>query len=151
MTIAQTQQMLADTKAIKVEEASLSTLATQFKALRDLTTEMEAQVENIKAARDHIAQVLLPEKMDAEGMGTVNVKGIGRIAITQQIRASVKKDDQPLLRQWLRNNGYGELVTETINSSTLKAWVKERIEEAEEYPADIISVHTFEQATLTKA
>jgi len=104
----------------------------------------------VKSELERITKMVLPTKMDNEGISTINVKGIGRITITQQMSTTVKKDDQPELKEWLRENGYGALVTETINASTLKAWIKERIAESEEFPAHLISIYAYEQASLTK-
>lgn len=131
--------------------SSYAELAARMKELKSQIAEQENETKELKRQLEEITQFILPEKMDAEGISTVNVKGYGRITVTQQMRANVPADKAPLLRQWLRENGYGELIGETVNPSTLKAWVKERIVECEDYPVDLINIYTYEQASLTKA
>lgn len=133
------------------KDSSYQELAARMKELKDGIATNDEASRTLKNELERITLNLLPEKMDAEGVSTVNVKGYGRITITQQMRANVPADRAPELRQWLRDNGYEGLIAETVNSSTLKSWVKERIAECEDYPADLINLYTFEQATLTKA
>lgn len=133
------------------KESSYSDIAARMRDLKSQIAEQEDATKVLKHELETITQQILPEKMDAEGISTVNVKGHGRITVTQQMRANVPADKAPALRQWLRDNGYGELIGETVNPSTLKAWVKERIVECEDYPADLINIYTYEQATLTNA
>lgn len=133
------------------EKSSYQELAAAMRSLKDDIASREKATSAIKAELEEITHKYLPTKMDEEGISTVNVKGYGRITITQQLRANVPSDKAPVLRQWLRDNGYEGLISEQVNSSTLKAWVKERIAECEDYPADLINLHSFEQATLTKA
>src|SRR5690606_39367494 len=53
-------------------------------------------------------------------------------------------------QQWLRDNGHESLVQETVNSSTFKAFIKERMKEGKEYPKDLIKVNPFSRATVVK-
>lgn len=132
-------------------ESTYGELASRVKELKDEIASRDKVTASLKDELEVLTQKIIPEKMDGEGVSTVNVKGFGRLTVTQQMRANVPSDKAPLLRQWLRENGYEALITEGVNSSTLKAWVKERIAECEDYPADLINLHTYEQATLTKA
>lgn len=132
-------------------QSSYSELAARVKGLKDEIAARDKATSVLKAELEELTQKVIPAKMDEEGVSTVNVKGYGRLTVSQQMRANVPSDKAPLLRQWLRENGYEALITEGVNSSTLKAWVKERIAECEDYPADLINLHTYEQATLTKA
>jgi len=123
-------------------------------AVRDLKAEIksrEAATKKLKATLEEIQTEILPAKMEAEGMQTVTVAGVGRLSNAPQFRASVKAEHKMDMQEWLRINGFGEMIQETLNSSTLKAWVKEQMEEGNEVPTDYLNLHSFDLVTLTKA
>jgi hypothetical protein len=126
-------------------------LATKVKDLKATIAEQESATKKVKEELDRLQLNIIPAKMEDEGVSTVNVKGVGRITVTTQMRTNVPSDNVPALKKWMRENGYGGLISEVINSSTLKSWIKERIQESEEYPADLINIYAFDQASLTKA
>ena len=110
----------------------------------------EKVVKSIKADIEDVKVNILPQKMEAEGMQTVTVKGVGRLSNNPQFRASVKAEHKQEMQQWLRDRGFEAMIQETLNSSTLKAWVKEQLEQGAEVPTDYLNLHSFDMVTLTK-
>jgi hypothetical protein len=53
--------------------------------------------------------------------------------------------------EWLRENGLGELITETVNASTLSAQARKMLEDGTELDADIFNVSVFPTTSITKA
>jgi hypothetical protein len=53
--------------------------------------------------------------------------------------------------QWLRDCGYGDLITETYNASSIKAIFRKMIVEGAEIPGDTFAVTPFTRASLVKA
>lgn len=131
-------------------ESSYRELAERLAELKKIITDRDNETKVFKEELEYLVKGVLPAKMDAEGVSTVNVKDVGRITVTNQMSVSCLSNKQPLLRQWMRENGYGELISETINPSTLKAWLKERISDCDDYPADILDIYSYQQASLTK-
>lgn len=130
--------------------SSYAELAQRLAELRDQISSKEAEVSLLKEEREILQKKVLPEKMGADGMQNVTVKGVGRLSIRPDMQVSVLAENRTLLQRWLKDNGFGELVVETINSSTLKAFVKEQVNEGNDLPFDLINIHAFEQVTLTK-
>lgn len=130
--------------------SSYAELAARLAELRDQISNKESEVSLLKQEREILQKKVLPEKMSADGMQNVTVKGVGRLSISTDMQVSVLAENRMLLQRWLKDNGFGELVVETINSSTLKAFVKERVNEGNDLPFDLINIHAFEQVTLTK-
>lgn len=133
------------------------TVDSTYKEIGQVTQIIQAQIKDrdaaLKAAKEElrlIQEELLPHKMNEEGVSTVNVNGIGRFTVTSVERVSVKGGCQPELKEWLRENEFGALIQDTINSSTLKAWVKEQLQEGNEVPTELLNMHSFERVTLTK-
>lgn len=130
--------------------SSYAELAARLAELRDQISSKESEVSLLKQERDILQKKVLPEKMGADGMKNITITGVGRLSIRPDMQVSVLAENRMLLQRWLKDNGFGELVVETINSSTLKAFVKEQVGEGNDLPFDLINIHAFEQVTLTK-
>lgn len=129
--------------------ASYGELAERFKFLKDTIDQMSNAIKPFQEELTVLRQKTIPEKMDAEGISTVNVKGLGRVTCSSQMSCSTIDPDG--LKNWLVENGYEGLIQPTVNSSTLKSFVKERIEAGEDYPSNCVNISFFTQASLTKA
>lgn len=127
-------------------------LADELKQLRDMKTDMEAQVKDITAKIDK-ADYRLSELM-AENE-TQNFTRAGTMfCLTTKTRASAVAGAKDALYAALRQNGYGDLVYETINANSLSSFVKERIEEhgstSEVLPTWLVGlVNVFDKTTVT--
>lgn len=128
------------------------TLVEAVEVMNDLRKHTEDQ-KKIKAtaqkAFDFMRLTVVPETMDDEGIENIRVADVGRVNLQSDMHVAVKKADRGALHDWMDENGYEDLVTDTINGSTLKAWCKERLIQGEELP-DMITVTPFTRAAITK-
>jgi hypothetical protein len=56
-----------------------------------------------------------------------------------------------LLRDWLREHDAAEIISETVNSSTLAAYVRAQMKAGDPYPNEICEVSAYDVASLRKA
>lgn len=122
-------------------------------AMRDLDVRIKSvgdELSALKKAKELIQDGILPAKMNEEGLETVNLKGIGRLSVRGELRVSAAAGAKEQLMKWLEENGYGAMVQDTVNSSTLKAFIAECIREGRDYPDELINMHSFDRVTLTK-
>jgi hypothetical protein len=112
--------------------------------------EAEKALKEINAHYDVLRFELVPEQMEEDGTERITIAGIGRVSLTADIQVQVLKANQPALYDWFRSNKLGDLIVNTVNSSTLKAWVKRRIQAGELVP-DVIKVTPMTRASITKA
>ncbi len=136
-------------KELSVESTYLE-LASALMALKTDIGAKEKVIRELKDGLEQLQDYLLPKKMNAEDLQTISVKGVGRLSVRGEVRISAKAANKFELQDWLKKNGFAELIGETINSSTLKAFVVECIMEGREYPEDMINMHSFDRVTLTK-
>ena len=70
--------------------------------------------------------------------------------LSTKTRASAKAGRKDELFDALRANGYGDLITETVNASSLSSFVKEQIAENAEALPDWLDglVNVFEKTTV---
>lgn len=98
---------------------------------------------------DNLRLTVIPETMDALQLKSANVDGVGRVTLTADAYVACPAAMQDALKGWLTDNGFGDLIKETVNSSTLKAWAVRRYKNGEELP-DFVKVTPFTRAAITK-
>lgn len=141
------------------EGKKLVELAERMKELNELKDYIENMLLYANAEYDIIRINLIPKAMEAENLESpVTVAGVGRITLTGDMFVSIGNaepeegvDYKQEFYNWLHQNGMGDLIQETVNASTLKAWVKKRITEGAPYPSDLLKVTPFTRASITKA
>ena len=133
------------------EGMKLVNIVQLLSSARSALDRTESIAVEMRKAYDHLSIEVLPDRMDEEGITTMNIKGIGRLQLAPNIRCSVPAANKSKLQEWLRDNGQGSLVSPTVNSSTLKAFVKEMIKEDGDWPESLLTVHAYSRATIVKS
>ncbi|MBL4588281.1 hypothetical protein JKY79_02970 [Candidatus Babeliales bacterium] len=131
-------------------KSTFKELALEMYVLSKAIAELGSDKSALQKRYDLLRHKIVPDKLDEEEMQNITIKGIGRLGATPQLRVSVLAGNREKLQSWMCENGFEDLVQGTINSSTLKAWVKEQMEAGNEIPDDLIKIDPFMLATLTK-
>jgi chromosome segregation ATPase len=102
-------------------------LADELKHLREQKQDLEQQVKDINEKIDETDYRLSELMAESE---TQNFTRAGTMfCLTTKTRASAVAGSKEALYAALRQQGFGELVYETVNANSLSSFVKERIEE----------------------
>lgn len=131
-------------------ESGAADLGAYMRDLKDQIDDLAAVKTAFQEEYDRIRNQVIPDKMEAEGMTTITLAGVGRITVSNKMGATILPDYKLDMHQWLRDNGFAALVTATVNASTLTAFVKEQMEAGNEIPFDYLNITTYRQASLTK-
>ena len=99
---------------------------------------------------DAIRLNILPERLEEEDTSTVTVRGAGRVALQSDLYFSIPADSREEAFRWLRENGHGDIIKPTVNSSTGKAFAKECIKSGIQLPEDLFKVTPYTRAQLTE-
>ena len=102
-------------------------LADELKRLRDLRADLEAQVKDVVSQIDE-TDYRLSELMAETETQNFTRAGI-MFCLTTRTRASAVADNKDALYSALKEQGYGDLVYETVNANSLSSFVKEQIAE----------------------
>lgn len=132
----------------QLENESAVEVAKIMAALKDLNECAEAVKKESGKVYDHVRTLVLPDKMDDEGLDNMRVAGLGRVSVTADVRATIA--DKQAGYKWLEEHGYGDMITETVNASALKALMRRMIKEGREIPDEIFKVTPFNRASITK-
>lgn len=121
----------------------------RFKFISDVYDEFSEAKKQLNAIYDQQSREAIPEVMRREGIKTVNVEGVGRVSLTN--RYSCTMLDKNLGFNWLTANGAESLITSTVNSSSLSAFAKTKLEEeGVELPPEIFKVGVMTYTSITK-
>ncbi len=118
-------------------------LAEQLGAAKQKKKELEDQVKTANAEIDRLDREL------SDTMAIMDCPNFSHAGYTfylsSRLFASPQSGKKEELFTALRENGYGSIVTETVNANTLSSFVKERMEENDgdipEWLTEVISTH----------
>lgn len=131
-----------------MEETTLFEWADRLKALRDRKDELEAELKQVNMDIDNADWHLSNLMAESE---TQNFTRAGTMfCLTTKLRANAAAGHKDELFDALRAEGYGELITETVNANSLSSFVKEQIAENDDMLPGWLNglVSVFEKTTV---
>ena len=108
-------------------EKQILALAEKLKTLRDTKVDVEAEVKFLNGEIDKTTVELTDLMMENE-LPSFTHSGFS-YSLSTRTFASPLAGDKETLYAALRENGYGGLITETVNANTLSSTVSELIEQ----------------------
>lgn len=128
-------------------EQEIFTLADELAALKDrkkaLDDELKAVNARITEVEEHLASKMVEEEIQS-------FQRSGRtFYVTTKVFANAVPERKVELFAWLKDNGFGDLVTETVNANTLSAWVREQLADSDQLPEDLQElINVYEKTTV---
>lgn len=146
--IAEQAETLLLNKEAHMEKTTLFEWADKLKALRDRKNELEAELKQVNMDIDNADWHLSNLMAETE---TQNFTRAGTMfCLTTKTRASAKAGQKDELFAALRGEGFGDMITETVNANSLSSFVKEQIAENGDVLPDWLNglVSVFEKTTV---
>lgn len=143
--------MSTDNEFAVYDGMSLIELIKEMRRIQTEKDEVESDLKQYNKHFDFLRITKIPQVMEDEGIKNMNVEGVGRVSLTADMHVSVKAEMKEAFYLWLRDNGREDLIQPTVNSSTLKATVKNMVKQGEEIPDDLLNVSPFTRASITKS
>lgn len=164
------RQVAADAAASETREvdreklADLVQLGERMDQLRAELNDAKQLEKTIRTEYDRLRKEVVPELMHAVGLVAANGKGSftlssgKKVYLQADMLVNIKKIDQERFYDWLREQGHGDLVVETVHWQTLRAFAKEQLAEASDEPdessgplPDYVSVFPYLKAVIRKS
>lgn len=130
-------------------ESDLQHIAGLMKELGDALDSLSKSKALLQSAYDHVRITLIPGMMDEAGIRSVTFDGVGRVSLTGDAHVHVPAGARQELQDWLTMMGFDDLIQQTVNASTLKAWAIRRLKAGEDVP-EVIKISPFTRAAITK-
>ena len=146
----------AEPSAPPGDTAGLMVMAEEFESLKELVHEQAEELKENRRRLDELCKELIPSAMEraglvsAAGKGAFTLKSGAKIHLRGDLYAGYKKMNEADVFVWLRDNGHGDIIKETINNATLRAFAKEQLENNVALPSTLFDVSPYTKATLRK-
>lgn len=141
-----------NTEKEKALQGDLAGLLAFYWAFKETYKSLDEARKAIYAEVDFLDKNAIPEKLDASGMDKVRVPALGRsFYILPKYSASILDGKKDEAFEWLRSNGAGEVITETVNAGTLAALLRNLIEKHNtDAPEDIFKLTSYKTVGSSK-
>jgi hypothetical protein len=134
---------------------SYNQLVAMMLELQDQHSQAKVQASRAWDAVCMLTRSIIPERFDADQIQNITVilpdGSKKQMLVLSQVSVKTPSENKLALWEWLRKHDAAELITETVNSSSLAAYVREQMREGEEYPSDLLEISTYDTASLRKA
>ena len=117
--------------------------------IRNLDESLAYLKKKYGALHKRYKEEIVPKKFEEEGVTSITVDG-HRFTVSHQARTSIISDQKSAAYDWLNDNGLGDLITNTVNASTLSAAAKHLAEDGVDMPDELFKVHSFDNTSVTK-
>lgn len=126
-------------------------LADRLKDLKQHKKELESEIKALNAEIEE-TEAKLVELMVAEEMQNFTRNGQMFYLQTKTYASAVAERKQELY-EWLKNNGFGDMVVETVHPQSLAAFVKEQMDDGElpQELAELVNVYEKTAVGIRKA
>lgn len=132
-------------------ERPASELAHLYGAVRDMLDLSAGALKSLGEASGLLSNELVPKCFERENLTSFTTKDGYRVTVSTNYRVSIKGDKKEQAYAWLQDNDLGELITQTVNASTLSAAGRKLIEEQnKELPEELFNAAFMPSTSLTK-
>jgi hypothetical protein len=134
-----------------IKKMPLQDVLRYWHLLSDAYEALDKERKRVYAAVENLSRGTIPEMMQEQGVRSMTLDDLGyRFTVSQRFSCSMPDKDAGM--KWLRENGLGDLIQETVNSGTLSSAMKRLIEnEGREPPADYFNTNYMSYTSATKA
>lgn len=120
-----------------------------YDKLRLATARIKEAREALNDLEEDLSRVKVPEVMKEHNVKTIHIEDVGRVTVSYRFSCSMLDKEAGI--NWLRANGHGGIVIETVNSSTLASFAKSLLEdEGKDMPESIFKTGTSPYTSITK-
>ncbi len=182
------EQDFEDTLATSVEKVdqegltSIAALARQIRDKEENVKSLEQQLKDEKKSLLKLTDEDMPAMLAEIGISSFSLDDGSQVEVKQTYGASILVDNRPKAYEWLRDNGYDDIIKNTvlcqfgrgeddlassfaafaqqqgyvpeqkteIHPQTLRAFVKERVEEGDAFPMELFGAWVGQRAVIKK-
>jgi hypothetical protein len=132
------------------EAGTLANMCALYDAIRNLDDQIEEVGKAMSKALQLLSVTILPQRFQEEGVSTLTMKELGaRFTVNTRITASMTDKERAM--EWLREEGHGDIIVPTVNSSTLSKFASEYVlEQGQDLPAELFKLSTIQHMSRTK-
>lgn len=170
----------------KLDQDDLTTVAGMAKAIRQEEEYIDSLEADLKKARTKLRKMTdedLPTMLAEIGLSRIALDDGSEVIVKQTYGASILVDNRPKAYEWLREQGYDDIIKNTvtcafgrgeddkasafqafakkegyepdqkteIHPQTLRAFVKERVENGDDFPMELFGAYVGQRAVVKRS
>lgn len=125
--------------------------------LAKLQNDTKQKIDDIKGALtlltsfyELLRKYHVPNAMEEQGIKNISIDGVGQVVNSKSYYVSIESDRQEDAYNWLRDNGHGLLIKETVNNNSLRALLTDYINNGGDINENIFRVHEYHLTKIVK-
>jgi hypothetical protein len=136
-----------------IDPDKLSTEVEKLKSIQTQIENLEAQIKDLKEDEKYFSCVVIPKLMEDMNLSSLKLRDGSELTVKQIYSASIRADKKAEAIHWLRDNGLGDIVKnslarsngyepiqeEKVHPSTLKVVMKEWKDKGQEVPEELFN------------
>jgi hypothetical protein len=169
----------------KLDQQGLTSVAALARQIRDKEDRIASLEEDLKAEKKALLKLTdedMPAMLAEIGISSFSLDDGSQVEVKQTYGASILVNNRPQAYEWLRDNGYDDIIKNSvicqfgrgeddqasafaafaqqqgyvpeqkteIHPQTLRAFVKERVEEGDEFPMELFGAWVGQRAVIKK-
>ena len=169
----------------KVDQQGLTSVAALARQIRDKEERIQGLEETLKDEKKALLKLTdeeMPAMLAEIGISSFSLDDGSTVEVKQTYGASILMDNRPAAYEWLRDNGYDDIIKNTvlcqfgrgeddqasafaafaqqqgyvpeqkteIHPQTLRAFVKERVEEGDAFPMELFGAWVGQRAVIKR-
>lgn len=147
--LERTTDMLREETDVMIVNGDHVELIRHFDKARQAQERIKEARKVLEAIIDKMSSQDVPEAMRAAGVKTTTVEGVGRVTVSHRFGCTMV--DKVAGMDWLRKNGHGDIIQETVNASTLAAFAKTvEADTGVDLPAELFKTSSHPYTSITK-
>jgi hypothetical protein len=123
-------------------------LIRHYDQLRQATALIKESREALTQIEEKLSREQVPEALRAHNIRTITIEGVGRVSLGTRWSATMPDKESGF--EWLRGNGHGGVIIETVNAQTLGALAKELNNDGMELPQPTFTTSILTYTSITK-
>lgn len=134
-----------------IDDMDIKNLLKWFKSLKDNRELFSSLSKVIDAEYERLSKTVIPNMLHELEMDSMKAHGKNFI-LSSRSHWAINNEKRTEAIDWLKQNGFSQIVREDANSRTLSASLNELLEqEGKTPPSDLIKQHTEEYTQVRKA
>jgi hypothetical protein len=120
-----------------------------YDEFRKINAVIKETKDALSKMEERLSREQVPDVMRLSNIRSTTIEGVGRVSLGTRWSASMIDKDMGM--KWLRDNGNGGVIQETVNAQTLGALAKELNDQGIDLPSDKFSTNIMTYTSITKA
>lgn len=141
---------LGETSSETYKQNKIQDNARLLKKVKSIREDLEKLKTSLFPIEKYLSYEVIPEQLEDFGLDSVKITGLGNVFTETSYFVTPIKEKQEEIKEFLFENGKGELIKESINTISLKSAILRLQEEGKEIPKELFKLTPYTKTKIRK-